>query len=72
MGVNFSKKEFAPRGANFFLEELTPFGTASLSREANRKLRKSLPFVKNVGKTWKYVHINSLTHSWFSCKDLNF
>ena len=49
-GGQLSRKEFAPFGANSFLEELTPFERASLSSNVNRKSQKVLPFVKMVDK----------------------
>ena len=33
IGVNSSRKEFAPIGANSFLEELTHFGMVSLPKD---------------------------------------
>ena len=54
--VNSSRKEFAPIGANSFLEELTPFMKAFVLQGNSQKNTEVGLFCKIVGKDNVYIH----------------
>ena len=57
--VNSLRKEFAPKGANSFLKEFTPFERALLPRKANRILQSLTPFEKMLRKHGSVpIHFN--------------